>query len=133
MKRLAMTCLLFALLVAMPLAQAAAAPEYLGEWELTTNSPVGESTNTVEFKKDADGLKAIAKSPQGERPYDSVAVEGDKITLVLTIDYQGQPMVITYSGTISEKSINGSADFGGLALGDFSAVRKEAAKEDPKQ
>jgi hypothetical protein len=132
MKRLAMTCLLFALLVAMPLAQAAAAPEYLGEWDLTTNSPVGESTNTVEFKKDADGLKAIAKSPQGERPYDSVAVEGDKITLVLTIDYQGQPMVITYSGTISEKSINGSADFGGLALGNFSAVRKEAAKEDPK-
>ena len=128
MKRLAMTCLLFALLAAMPLAQAAAAPEYLGEWELTTNSPVGESTNTVEFKKDADGLKAIAKSPQGERPYDSVAVEGDKITLVLTIDYQGQPMVITYSGTISEKSINGSADFGGLALGNFSASGKEAAK-----
>jgi hypothetical protein len=51
---------------------------------------------------------------------------------VLTIDYQGQPMVITYSGTISEKSINGSADFGGLALGNFSAVRKEAAKDDPK-
>jgi len=133
MKRLAMTCLLFAMLVAMPLAQAAAAPEYLGEWDLTTNSPVGESTNTVEFRKDADGLKAIAKSPQGERPYDSVAVEGDKITLVLTIDYQGQPMVITYSGTISDKSINGSADFGGLALGNFSAVRKETAKEDPKQ
>jgi|SRR5678815_58523 hypothetical protein len=131
MKRLAMTCLLFALLVAMPLAQAAA-PDYLGEWDLTTNSPVGETTNTVEFRKDADGLKAIAKSPQGERPYDSVAVEGDKITLVLTIDYQGQPMVITYSGTISDKSINGSADFGGLALGNFSAVRKEAAKEDPK-
>jgi len=131
MKRLAMTCLLFALLVAMPLAQAAA-PDYLGEWDLPTNSPVGETTNTVEFRKDADGLKAIAKSPQGERPYDSVAVEGDKITLVLTIDYQGQPMVITYSGTISDKSINGSADFGGLALGNFSAVRKEAAKEDPK-
>jgi len=131
MKRLAMTCLLFALLVAMPLAQAAA-PDYLGEWDLTTNSPVGETTNTVEFRKDTDGLKAIAKSPQGERPYDSVAVEGDKITLVLTIDYQGQPMVITYSGTISDKSINGSADFGGLALGNFSAVRKEAAKEDPK-
>ncbi len=57
------------------------------------------------------------------------AVDGDKITLVLTIDYQGQPMVITYSGTISDKSINGSADFGGLALGSFSATRKDAAKD----
>ena len=127
MKRLAMTCLLFALLVAMPLAQAAA-PDYLGEWDLTTNSPVGETTNTVEFRKDADGLKAIAKSPQGERPYDSVAVEGDKITLVLTIDYQGQPMTITYAGTVADKTINGAADFGGLAMGNFSATRKEAAK-----
>ena len=125
MKRLAMTVFLFALLAAMPLAQAAAAPDVLGEWDLTTVSPVGESTNTVEFKKDADGLKAIAKGDQGERPYDSVSVDGDKMTLVLTIDYQGQPMTITYMGTISEKSINGSADFGGLAMGDFSAVRKE--------
>src|SRR3954471_18984119 len=126
MKRLAMTCLLFALLVAMPLAQAAAAPDYFGDWDPTTNATVGETTNTVEFRKDTDGLKAIAKSPQGERPYDSVAVDGDKLTLVLTIDYQGQPMVITYSGTISDKSINGSADFGGLVLGNFSATRKDA-------
>ncbi len=72
MKQLAMTCLLFATLVAMPMAQAAAAPDYLGEWELTTNSPVGESTNTVEFRKGTDGLKAFAKGDQGERPYDSV-------------------------------------------------------------
>jgi hypothetical protein len=128
MKRLAMTVLLFVLLAAMSFAQAAAAPDFIGEWDLTTVSPVGENTNTVEFRKDADGLKAIAKSPQGERPYDSVAVDGDKLTLVLTIDYQGQPMTITYMGTISDKSINGSADFGGLAMGNFSAVRKEPAK-----
>jgi hypothetical protein len=125
MKRLAMTVFLLALLAATAFAQAPAAPDVLGEWDLTTNSPVGQSTNTVEFKKDADGLKAIAKGDQGERPYDSVSVDGDKMTLVLTIDYQGQPMTITYMGTISEKSINGSADFGGLAMGDFSAVRKE--------
>src|SRR6476660_167871 len=125
MKRLAMTCLLFALLAATALAQAAATPDYLGEWELTTNSPVGETTNTVEFRKDNDALKAFAKGEQGERPYDSVLVEGNKLTLVLTIDYQGQPMTITYSGTISDKSINGSADFGGLALGSFSATKKD--------
>jgi hypothetical protein len=129
MKRLAMTVLLFALLAAMPFAQAAATPpDIVGEWDLTTVSPVGENTNTVEFKKDADGMKAIAKGPQGERPYDTMALDGDKLTLVITIDYQGQPMIITYVGTISEKSINGSADFGGLAMGNFSAVKKEAEK-----
>lgn len=128
MKTLAMTALALLMLVTAPFAQAPTAPDLLGEWELTTLSPVGENTNTVEFRTDTDGVKAVAKSPQGERPYDSTAVEGNKVTLVLTIDFQGQPMTITYMGTVSEKSIDGSADFGGLAMGSFSAKRKEAAK-----
>jgi hypothetical protein len=129
MKRFGLSIFLFVLLGAMPFAQAAAPPaDVLGEWEMTTVSPVGESTNTVEFRKDGETLKAFAKGPQGERPYDSLLVDGDKITLVLTIDYQGQPMTITYAGTVADKSINGSADFGGLAMGNFSATRKEAAK-----
>ena len=126
MKRFGLTVLALVLLVASPFAQTAATPDYLGEWDITTLSPVGESTNTVEFRKDGETLKAIAKSPQGERPYDSVAVDGNKVTLVLTIDFQGQPMVITYLGTIADTSIDGSADFGGLAQGSFSAKRKAA-------
>lgn len=128
MKKLVTT--VFALLVfaAAPFAQAPTATDVLGEWDLTTISPVGESTNTVEFKKDGEAIKAVAKSPQGERPYDSTAVDGNKVTLVLTIDFQGQPMTITYMGTVSDKSIDGSADFGGLAMGSFSAKRKDAAK-----
>jgi hypothetical protein len=123
-----MTVLLFVVLAALPFAQDAPAPDVAGEWDITTISPVGESTNTVELKKDGDAWKAIAKSPQGERPYDSVAIDGSKVTLVLTIDYQGQPMTITYSGTVTDNSINGSADFGGLAMGSFSATKKELPK-----
>ena len=55
-------------------------------------------------------------------------LEGDQLTLVITIDYQGQPMTITYQGRVADTSINGSADFGGLAQGSFSATRKDAAK-----
>jgi len=128
MKKLFMTALALLMFVASPFAQAPAAPDVLGEWDLTTISPVGENTNTVEFKKEGDAIKAVAKSPQGERPYDSTAVDGNKVTLVLTIDFQGQPMTITYMGTVSDKSIDGSADFGGLAMGSFSAKRKETAK-----
>jgi len=72
MKRLLMTLLAGVLLAGGAFAQDAAAPDVLGEWELTTNSPVGETTNTVEFRKDDDALKAFAKGAQGERPYDSV-------------------------------------------------------------
>jgi hypothetical protein len=125
MKKCGVTALLFVLSCALPFAQAAA-PDVLGEWELTTISPVGENTNTVEFRRDGDALKAFAKGPQGERAYDSTALDGKTVTLVLTIDFQGQPMTITYNGTVDDKAINGSADFGGLALGSFSAKKKDA-------
>ena len=128
MKRLGLTVLMLALLVALPFAQAPAASPVLGEWDLTTLSPVGENTNTVEFRQEADGIKAFAKAPQGERAYDSTSVDGAKVTLVLTIDFQGQPMTITYVGTVADNQINGSADFGGLAQGSFSAKRKDATK-----
>ncbi len=128
MKRFGMTAVLTVLLAALPLAQTLPSPEVFGEWEMTTISPVGENTNTVEFKKDGEAVRAIAKSPQGERPYDSTSVEGSKITLVLTVDFQGQPMTITYMGTLADNQINGSADFGGLAQGTFSAKKKDAPK-----
>jgi hypothetical protein len=128
MIRLGLTALLITLFTVLPFAQTASAPTVLGEWDLTTISPVGENTNTVEFRKDGETLKAFAKGPQGERPYDSMQLDGAKLTLVLTIDFQGQPMVITYSGTVDDTSINGSADFGGLALGTFSATRKEPTR-----
>ena len=123
MKKVLLTVFLFVCSAALSFAQA---PDVVGEWELTTVSPVGENTNTVEFKKDGDAIKAFAKGPQGERAYDSTAVEGDKVTLVMTIDFQGQPMTITYSGTVTGTDINGAADFGGLAMGSFSAKKKAA-------
>ncbi len=126
MRRMLAAALMTIGMSAFVLAQAQ--PKVVGEWELTTLSPVGESTNTVEFKMDGETFKAVAKSPQGERPYDSAAIDGDKVTLVITIDYQGQPMTISYMGTVTDDQINGSADFGGLAQGSFSAKRKEAAK-----
>jgi hypothetical protein len=130
MKRVVIAVMFVALCVARPFAQATA--DVGGQWDLTTYSPLGESTNTVEFRKDGDAIKAFAKGEQGERPYDSMQLDGNKLTLVITIEFQGSPMTITYFGTVSEKTMEGSADFGGLATGTFSAKRKEAAAADTK-
>ena len=96
----------------------------LGTWDLTTVSPEGEFKSVMEVREDAGKLVAVGKSPQGERKYDSVAVEGSNITLVITIDYNGSPMTITYMGKIDGAKIEGSADYGGLATGTFSAAKK---------
>lgn len=96
----------------------------LGTWDLTTVSPEGEFKSVMEVRQDGDKLVAVGKNPQGERPYDSVAVEGNKITLVITIAYNGSPMTITYTGKIDGAKIEGEADYGGLATGTFSAAKK---------
>jgi hypothetical protein len=114
------------LLVARPIAQTPT-PDIVGDWEITTSSPVGESTNTMGISKTADGYAAAAKSERGQVPYDSIKVAGKDITLVLTIDYEGSPMIITYTGTIEDKRMSGGADFGGLAQGSWSATKKAAA------
>ena len=96
----------------------------LGTWDLTTVSPEGTTTSVMEVRETDGKLVAVGKSPRGERKYDSVAVNGSNITLVITIDYNGSPMTITYTGKIDGAKMEGEADYGGLATGTFSAAKK---------
>jgi hypothetical protein len=94
----------------------------IGTWDLTTVSPVSETKSVLEIRQEGDKLVAVGKSAQGERKYDSAVVDGSTVTLVITVAYEGSPMVITYTGKIDGAKIEGTADFGGLATGTFSAT-----------
>src|SRR5437868_13506864 len=68
------------------------------------------------------------KSPRGERPLESITVKGSDITMTMTVNAQGQDLVITYKGKIEKDKMSGDADFGGFASGTWSAVpHKEGA------
>ena len=97
----------------------------VGTWDLTTISPEGEFKSTLVIREDGGKLAAAGKSAQGERPYDSVAVEGSQITMVITISHNGSPMVITYTGKIDGAKMEGDADYGGLATGTWSATAQK--------
>lgn len=97
----------------------------IGTWDFTTLSPEGESHSTLVVREVDGKLAAFGKGPNGERPYDSIAVEGNKITLVITISYNGSAMIITYNGTIDGAKMGGDADFGGLATGTWSAAAQK--------
>jgi hypothetical protein len=114
-----------AILVVSLISNVAAQQAAVGTWSFTTISPEGETKSTLVISEDGGKLTAMAKSERGERPYDSIAVEGNKITLVLTISYNGSPMTITYNGTIDKEKMEGEADFGGLATGTWSAVAQK--------
>jgi hypothetical protein len=97
----------------------------IGTWDFTTISPEGENKSTLVIREVEGELKAFGKGAQGERPYDSIAVDGNKITLVITISYNGSPMIITYNGKIDAAKMEGEADFGGLATGTWSATAQK--------
>jgi len=97
-------------------------PSVVGSWDMTTQSPQGARTALVVIKQEGGKLMAAAKGPQGERAYDSVSLNGSDIKLVLTIQFQGTDMVLTYTGKVDKDGMKGEVDFGGLAQGEWSAV-----------
>jgi hypothetical protein len=96
----------------------------VGTWDMTVVSPISETKSTLVIREEGGAIKAFAKGEQGERAYDKIELAGNKITMVLTISYEGSPMVITYSGAIDGGKMGGDADFGGMATGTWSAVLK---------
>jgi len=110
------------LLVASLSALAGQGASAIGSWDLTINSPNGQRTVVLVIKKDGDKLTGATKGPQGERPLDSITVNGDEITFVMTRPVGGQDMKMTYKGKVAKESMKGDADFGGMATGTWSAV-----------
>ena len=110
------------ILLAAGLAYAQGSSSIVGSWDMTTKSPQGERTTLLVIKQEGDKLTASAKGPQGERKYDSVTLTGNDVKLVLTIQFQGSDMVITYTGKVDKDGMRGEADFGGLAQGEWLAV-----------
>ena len=94
----------------------------VGTWAMTVQSPISETKSTLVIRDEGGALKAVVKGAQGERPLDKIEISGDKITMVITISYEGSPMVITYTGVLEQGKMGGDADFGGMATGTWSAV-----------
>ncbi len=97
-------------------------PSVAGTWDMVVESPQGKRPNTLVIKQEGDKLSAVVKGARGERPLDSVSLKGDEITMVMTIQFQGQDMVITYKGKVEKELMKGTADFGGLAQGEWMAT-----------
>ena len=111
----------------------AQSPSVVGSWDMTIESPQGTRTPVLVIKQDGDKLTGMIKSPRGERPLDSVTLKGSDITLVMTINAQGQDLVVTYKGKVEKNKMSGEADFGGFATGAWSAVphKEDAAAAAP--
>ncbi len=105
----------------------AAAPtaDISGTWTTEFESQVGKQTYTYTFKVEGEKLTGHSKSNIGESDLTGT-VDGDKVTFVENLDYQGTALAITYTGQIvSADEIKFKRDVGGQGGEEFTAKRKK--------
>jgi len=126
----AQSCLLPLLVAAAAFiaAPAYAQTDITGDWQLTVNSPMGPRTTPLSLKQDGEKVTGKFKSQAGELPVSGTLV-GDDLKLAFTLNVQGNPIDITLTGKVSGASIAGTANFGGLGEGEFTAKPAPAATD----
>jgi hypothetical protein len=109
------------LLVAAPfmLAQAGVA----GAWKLTFQTDQGAIDADMTLKQEGQKVTGSLVSPQGEAPIEGTFTDG-KLLLSMSVDAQGQALVITFNGALEKDTLKGDVDFGGFGSAQWSATRK---------
>jgi len=79
----------------------AASPNVTGAWAMQVETPNGSGTPTFTFKQEGEKLSGQYKGLFGEAPVTGT-VKDNKIEFSIKVEAQGQPMTLTYSGTIEK-------------------------------
>jgi hypothetical protein len=109
-----------ALLAAMTPAFAA---DVDGKWTASFDTQIGVQNYTFEFKVDAGKLTGTAKSAAGETKITEGKVDGDSISFVENLNYEGQELKIVYKGKISGDEIKFNRNVADMANEDLVAKR----------
>jgi hypothetical protein len=70
---------------------------------------IGEQHYTYTFKVDGDKLTGTAKNDHGSSDITNGTIKGDQISFEESLDFNGQNILIKYTGTVSGDSIKGLA------------------------
>lgn len=108
-------------------AEASAQTAVDGNWLLVLNSPVGVFEIPVSVAQEGEQVMATlaVEAPDGQEFSLEGSLQGAAIRWSAEVDYEGMPIVISLSGNVTEGTMSGTADYGGMAQGDWSAERAE--------
>ena len=109
----------------LPIAVLAAdVPNISGTWNASFDTQVGKQEYTYTFVVKGSQLTGRAKSANGDTEITDGKVNGANVSFVENLNYQGMPLRIVYSGTVtSPDSIDFTRDVGGQAMEKLTAKR----------
>jgi len=120
------TCSLLSVLalVLIPLLLTAQDVNVTGDWEMTTQSPRGERTQTIHIEQDGEKITVTMEGRQGEEITAEGTVKGNKIEWSMTRSTPRGDFTITYTGTVEGDTMSGEAQ-----MGDFGSMEWKAKKK----
>jgi hypothetical protein len=124
-KLIATATLLFA-----PTAFAAGTPSLSGQWTVHNSIAGNESDQECKFVQTENKLTGTCKSDDKDVQV-SGSVDGNKVSWKYNSEYNGTPLILTYSGTIDESGkLSGTVDVDPYSVtGDFTAAPSKAAEK----
>jgi hypothetical protein len=103
---------------------AAGAADISGTWTASIDTQVGKQNYTYTFVVKGSQLTGRAKSENGDTEITEGKVDGSKVSFVENLNYQGMPLRIVYTGTVTSADvIDFTRDVGGQAMEKLTAKR----------
>ena len=79
---------------------------FIGQWDLTMDSPMGKSASTLIITPELTGTMTLAQL--GQVDISNAKVEGNNASFSMTISAMGQQIEATFGGVIEGDNINGT-------------------------
>jgi hypothetical protein len=119
---------LAAIALVLGLAATVMAGDVAGTWTAEFDTQVGPQKYSYTFEKDGETLTGKATAERMGETVDvelkDVELDGDKLSFVETLSFQGQEIPITYSGTLQGDEIKLTRQVGDFATEELVAKRK---------
>ena len=111
----------------------ALAAEVTGTWKAEFDSQIGLQKYTYTLKQDGTNLTGKANSEVNDQKRDAELKEGkvigDKVSFVEMLNFQGNDIRITYTGTLASNEMKLTREVGTFAKEDITAKRDGAAPQ----
>jgi len=94
-----------------------------GAWTLTLETPQGSVPLNLSFAKvEGENISGTLSSPQGDIAV-AGTLKGAEINFAGSFEGNGRSLTITFTGKTTKDGMSGTADFGGMGTGNWSAKR----------
>ena len=104
----------------------AAQSDLSGAWTLEVISDQGAAFSfDITIKQDEPDLTVTGEGGEFGRLELEGTLDDGNVRFAWDLDFQGTLVYIVFSGTVVDDGMSGSADFGGMAQGDWTAKRAE--------